>query len=170
MDLAVRRLRADPEVIVGLDDAIEPRDVSQVDEEPGLGEAELEQRDEAVAAGEQLRFALALGQYLERLVEISGTHVVELSRNHRAIVLLTHWPGIGALEERACTAVTIGPTAGPGRVAWVRPEVRRVRYEYARALVSTSTSLEDGRGRRDRRSRGPDLQVGVPRSMKRIKM
>jgi len=41
---------------------------------------------------------LALRKDLEGLVEIRGTNVVKLSRNHRAIVLLTHRPWRPSIE------------------------------------------------------------------------
>ena len=50
----------DAQFVVGLGDAIETRDVAQVDEEGRLGEAELDERDEAVATREQLGLALAV--------------------------------------------------------------------------------------------------------------
>ena len=62
--------------------------VSAFDEKRGLGEAELDERDEAVAAGQELGLALAVSEDLERLVQVRRTDVIELSRNHRATVLL----------------------------------------------------------------------------------
>ena len=39
VDLAMRRPGADPEVVVGLDDAVEPADVLEVDEDARLAQA-----------------------------------------------------------------------------------------------------------------------------------
>ena len=50
VDPAVGRPSSDAQVIVGLDDAVEARHVTQVDEKAGLRETKLDQRDEAVAA------------------------------------------------------------------------------------------------------------------------
>jgi hypothetical protein len=92
VNLAVRRASTDAELVVGLNDAVETPDVAQVNEESGLGQAELEERYQAIAAGEELGLALALREDLEGLIEIGGTHIVKLSRDHRAIVLLTQLP------------------------------------------------------------------------------
>ena len=74
----------DAQVVVGLDDAVEAGHVAQVDEQCRLGEAELDQRDEAVAARQELRLALAVLEDRQRLVQVPGTDVVELGWDHRA--------------------------------------------------------------------------------------
>ena len=81
-DLAMGGPAADPEVVVGLDDPVEPVDVADVDEEAGLGQTQLEQRQEAVAAGQDLGLALAFGQDPQRVVETGWSDVVELTRDH----------------------------------------------------------------------------------------
>ena len=60
VDLAVRGAGADAQLVVGLGDAVETGDVAHVDEERRLGEAELDERDEAVATRQQLRLAFAV--------------------------------------------------------------------------------------------------------------
>ena len=72
VDLAMGRPGADAQLVVGLVDAIEPGDVAQVDEQGGLGEPELDERDEAVAAGQQLRLAFAVRQDLQRSSRSAG--------------------------------------------------------------------------------------------------
>src|SRR4051794_24008406 len=86
--LAVGRASADAQLVVGLDDPVEAGHVTQVDEERGLSESQLDQRDEAVTAGEQLRLAFPVREDPERLVEVPWTDVVELAGNHRAWTLL----------------------------------------------------------------------------------
>ena len=144
VDLAMRRPGADPQVVVGLDDPVEPADRLEVDQHPGLAEAELQQRDQAVAAGEELGLALSLVQDPDRLVEARRPYVLERSRNHRATVLL-HPCGVRLLpacplwrayrgDDRA-----VGRT-GSGGLGVVRPGSALSRYEYALAVVSASTN------------------------------
>ena len=59
----------DAQVVIVLDDAIEPGHVAQVDEQRRLGEAQLDQRQEAVAARQQLRLAFTILEDLQRLVQ-----------------------------------------------------------------------------------------------------
>ena len=63
---------ADAQVVVRLDDAVEAGDVAEVDEQARLGQPELDQREQAVAAGQELRLALAVRQDPERLVQAPG--------------------------------------------------------------------------------------------------
>ena len=88
VDLAMRGARADAQVVVGLDDAVEAGDVAQVDEQGRLRQPELDQRDEAVAARQQLGLAFAILEDPQRLVQVRRTDVVELAGNHRAAFLL----------------------------------------------------------------------------------
>jgi hypothetical protein len=88
VDLTVRRSGADAQVVVRLDDPVEAGHVTQVDQECGLSESELDQGDEAVTAGEQLRLAFPVRQDPEGLVQVPRTDVVELAGNHRAWTLL----------------------------------------------------------------------------------
>src|SRR4051794_25113678 len=94
VDLAVRRASADAEVVVRLHDPVEAGHVTQVDEERGLSESELDQRDEAVTAGEQLCLAFPVRQDPEGLVEVPWTDVIELAGNHRAWTLLLRSRGV----------------------------------------------------------------------------
>ena len=80
--------RPDPELVVCLDDGVEAADILQVDEQAGLGQPELEERQQAVSAGQELRLALAVGQDLEGVVQVRWTDVIELGRDHRATALL----------------------------------------------------------------------------------
>ncbi len=59
-----------------------------VDEEGRLGQPELDQGDEAVAAGQDLRFPLAVPQDPQRLVQRARTDVFELTRDHALLSLL----------------------------------------------------------------------------------
>ena len=88
VDLAMGRLGPDAELVVGLDDPIEPGHVAEVDQEGRLGQPELDERDEAVAAGQQLGLAFAVLEDPQRLVQVRRTDVVELGGNHRAATLL----------------------------------------------------------------------------------
>ena len=80
--------RADPQLVVRLDDRIEARDVAQIDEQGGLGEPQLDQRKQAVATRQQLGLAFAVLEDSQRLVQVGRTDVVELAGNHRAATLL----------------------------------------------------------------------------------
>src|SRR4029079_12855929 len=100
-DLAMRRPGADPQVVVGVDDAVEPADRLEVDEDAGLTEPELQERDQAVPAGEELRLAFSLVEDPDRLVEARRTYILEGSRNHRATVLLHRIRGVWARGFRA---------------------------------------------------------------------
>ena len=80
--------RPDRQVVVGLGDAVEARDVAQVDEQGRLRQTQLDQRDEAVTAGEQLRLPFTVLEDPQDLVEVRGANVVELAGNHRAWTLL----------------------------------------------------------------------------------
>ena len=71
---------ADPGLVTAAGDPVEPADVAEVDEQAGLGQPELDQRQEAEAAREDLRLALVFLQDPERLAEIGGPHVLERGR------------------------------------------------------------------------------------------
>ncbi len=88
VDLAVRGTRADRQVVVRLDDAVETGHVAQVDKQGGLCEPELDQREEAVPTRQELGVALAIGEDPQGLVQVRRTDVVELAGNHRAWTLL----------------------------------------------------------------------------------
>ena len=66
------RAGPDAQVVVGLGDAVEAGHVAQVDEQGRLRQAELDERDEAVAAGQQLGLAFAILEDPQRLVQVPG--------------------------------------------------------------------------------------------------
>ena len=73
-----------PALALALDaDALQALDIADVDDRAGCGQAELHQRQQAVAAGHDLDVAVALAEELERLVEAGRGVVVELGRKHR---------------------------------------------------------------------------------------
>jgi hypothetical protein len=109
VDLAVRRPGTDAQAVVGLDDLVHPIDVAQVDEQSRLGEPELHERQQAVAARQDLRLPLALGEDPQDALEAGWADVVEGCRDHRATVLLR--PACGALTARAPPV----PAGGEGR-------------------------------------------------------
>jgi hypothetical protein len=95
VDLAVRGPTADPELVVGLDDPVEAGQGPDVDEQPGLREAQLDERDEAVAARQHLGLSLAILEDLQRFVQAPRPDVVELGGDHRAAYLLPAGAGTG---------------------------------------------------------------------------
>ena len=72
------------EVVVRLDDAVEAFDIAKVHQERWLSQSELDQRQQAVATGEELRLAFPVLEDPERLVQAARTDIVELAGNHRA--------------------------------------------------------------------------------------
>ena len=80
VDLAMGRPGADAQVVVGLADAVEAGDVPHVDEQGRLGQPELDEGDQAVAAREQLRLPFAVLEDRSASSRFARTDVVELSR------------------------------------------------------------------------------------------
>ncbi len=117
VDLAMGRPGADDEVVVGLGDAVEAGHVAQVDEQGRLGEPELDQREEAVAAGQQLGLAFAVLEDPQRLVQVPRTDVVELAGNHRAGTLLPAHAGAMAAHPARMGTERLATIAGLGRAA-----------------------------------------------------
>ena len=74
--------RADGDVVAGVADVRQVGDAADVDEHARLGEAQLHQRQQAVAAGEELGIVAVLADEADRLVGGAGTDVVEGGRNH----------------------------------------------------------------------------------------
>ncbi len=115
VDLAMGRPGADRQVVVRLDDAVQAGDVADVDEQRRLRQSELDQRQEAVAAGQQLRLALPILEDPQRLVQARRTDVVELAGNH---ALRPSSP----LRRGRCRPVqpgraqSCGDDRGPGRI------------------------------------------------------
>ncbi len=112
-DLAVRRASPDAELVVRLHDAVETGDVLDVHQQRRLGEPELDQRDQAVAAGEDLRLSFAVLEDPQRFVQASRTDVVELTGDHRAAVLLSaRAEAVGPSSPDRHVAAGDGSTAG----------------------------------------------------------
>ena len=78
----VRRERADSQRSVADGDAPQLRDAADVDDRGRHGEPELQQRNQAVTAGEQLRARIRRHQLL-RLRERTGPVIVEVCGIHR---------------------------------------------------------------------------------------
>jgi hypothetical protein len=78
----VRHPAADAQLPVGDADAIETGHVADVDEQRGHRQAQLEEWDEAVAAGQDLGLPHPLAQQAQGLREVARTGVVELGRDH----------------------------------------------------------------------------------------
>src|SRR3954464_12085070 len=76
--------RPDPPLAVLALRAAEPADLAQVDEHRRRREAQLHERQERVAAGEDLGVLAALGQRPERVLERLRRGVLELGRDHCA--------------------------------------------------------------------------------------
>src|SRR5216117_2728932 len=74
--------RSEPHLPVMLLDVREARDPVQVHERRGTTQAEIEERHEALAAGEDLRVAAVAPEQRERLVEARGGVVVEFDGLH----------------------------------------------------------------------------------------
>src|SRR5439155_9733754 len=81
-DLLMRREGADAYLAVADGDVAERGDAAYVNERAGLGEAELHERQERVAAGEHLR-VLRAAERLHRLLDRRRSLVVEVERDHR---------------------------------------------------------------------------------------
>ena len=98
--VALPRHRAEADLAVLLADVGERRDPVQVDERGGPRQAEVQQRHQALAAGQHLGVAAVAAQRRERLVEARGRVVLELGRFHCSEVLEVGsdrgWPEIGA--------------------------------------------------------------------------
>jgi hypothetical protein len=73
----VRRRRADDDRVSLLPNPGEPRDAANVDEVRGLREAQLEDRDQAVPAGQQLRVVAVAAEELQRVVDRRGRVILE---------------------------------------------------------------------------------------------
>ena len=81
-DVVVRRHGADGDVPVCFADVIEIGDPPEVDDRLGLGQPQFHRRNQAVAAGEQLRVVTVLREKLDRLVDRRWTEIFELSGIH----------------------------------------------------------------------------------------
>ena len=85
----------------------------------GDGEAQLQQRDQALPAGEHLGLAAAVVQQADRLVERARRLVAEPGRVHAASSASARAP-VGTWRGRrgSGTATGIDSTSGSGRGSW----------------------------------------------------
>ena len=74
--------RADGDVVAGVADVRQVAEAADVDEHARLREAQLHQRQQAVAAGEELGVVAVLADEADGLVGGTGTDVVEGGGNH----------------------------------------------------------------------------------------
>src|SRR6266511_3806873 len=82
LDRALARHGAEPDLAVVLADVGEARDRVQVDERRGPGEAEVHERHEALAAGQELGAAAVAREERDRLLDGLGSVIVEPRRFH----------------------------------------------------------------------------------------
>ena len=133
------------ELVVGFDDAVQASHVAKVHEQGRLGESELDQRDEAVAAGQQLCLAFPILEDLQRLVQVARTDVVELSWNHRALTLLPRMRGDVWPVRPGDGRRTAGDDTGASirRFLWHRPGsgAGNVARQYRSGVVPASTRI-----------------------------
>jgi hypothetical protein len=81
-DVALPRKRADAQTPVALFDDVEPRDAVDVDEQPGLEQAHVERRHQALAAGEDLCVGAMGLQRREYVVERTRLEIAQPRRLH----------------------------------------------------------------------------------------
>jgi hypothetical protein len=74
--------RTDGDVVAGVADVRQVAEAADVDEDGRLGQAQLHERQQAVAAGEELGLVPVLGDQRDRFVGRAGADVVELGRDH----------------------------------------------------------------------------------------
>jgi hypothetical protein len=75
--------RTDAKLPIRFGDRVEPGDRSQIDDHLGLGQAELQERQQAVAASQQLCLVPPFVEDLEHGSKVARTLIVELARDHR---------------------------------------------------------------------------------------
>jgi hypothetical protein len=83
---------ADAHVTVVAFDVRQPRDAADVDDQLRLGEPELEQGYEALAAGHDLGVVTALRQQAQRLVQCRWSSIVKGGREHSSHLQSTRKP------------------------------------------------------------------------------
>ena len=176
LDLAMGDAAADADAVVGADDVGRGRRRPQVDEHGRLREPQFQEWQQAVAAGQQLRVALAVREDLQRLVQAARTDVVELARNHCAAVppprrvrdSVAHrwgrraWSDDERADDRRRVRASI---CGPWRVraASIRPRrcaVNRGTTRIAPRFSEAAPGAPAGRGRRP--PRRPDFRHDRP--------
>ena len=116
---------ADAQSVDGLDDLVQPVEVANVDEQGRRGQAQLEQGQEAVAAGQDLRVALAIDEDLEGLMQGRRPDVVELSRDHPSSFASSHGRAHRLAKQRAVLPATQGRLPGGSEVGWLAAETGR---------------------------------------------
>src|SRR5438270_4917536 len=84
LELGMRNHRADPPAAVLPLHAVQPRNATQVDQQRRGGEPQLHQRQQRVAAGQQLGLVAILVQHPDRLLERVRRFVIELGGDHWA--------------------------------------------------------------------------------------
>ena len=84
LDVAVAGQRADRDVVAGVADVGEVVEPADVDEDGGRREAQLHERQQRHAAGEELGVVAVLGERRERLLGGAGPDVVERRRGSSA--------------------------------------------------------------------------------------
>ena len=82
LDVAVAGERADGDVVALVPDVVELVEPADVDEHRRGGEAQLHEREERVAAGEDLGLVAVLGEQRQGLVGRAGPDVVERGGDH----------------------------------------------------------------------------------------
>ena len=82
LDVVVTRERADRDVVARVADVGEVAQAADVDEHRRRREPQLHERQERVAAGEDLGFVAVLGEQRDRFVDGVGAGVVELGGDH----------------------------------------------------------------------------------------
>ncbi len=103
----VRRHRPDPPAPVGALDARQPRHAAEVDEQRRRGEPQLHERQQRVAAGEDLGVLAALAEGGQRLVDRGGPDVVELRGDHDAP------PSVGPVGPEPALPLPCSPQEPP---------------------------------------------------------
>ena len=156
------------------DDAVHARHPTDVDEQAWLCQPVLHERQEAVAAGQDLRLALVVGQQPQRIVQAHGPEVLELRRDHRrSSPSLPSARTMGADTARDAENAWTGSearTSIPGAIVMAAVEAARRRRGVAcgrrRVTVPRSTIGPDRRQprRRFRSNDRPASGCGVNES------
>jgi hypothetical protein len=102
---------ADAELVVPFDDAVETGHVADVDHERRRGKAQLEERQQAVAARQDLGVAGVLAEDAQHLADVPRPGVLELGRDHRgpsSVAALTGGDTADAAERAHTTRLPQG--------------------------------------------------------------
>ena len=82
--LVLRHRGADLDLVAEIADLVELRHAGDVDEQAGIDQAQVEHRDQRLAAGQHARLVAVFGEQRDGLVDAVGPHIVERTRLHRA--------------------------------------------------------------------------------------